>query len=577
MSFGTPRGPATGSGVASDFTFSAPPNQAPYSGLSPYSAPPDASTQPHPHNHEHHVFSIPSGMQSVLHPSTYSTPSSHTPSTRQTSQPLDRVSLNGAFMVRSNTSSGFTVPEPGLSGGADDADDYRPMSTPTPLPNGDNTASHMADDLEQYELRRDGYMRDRGDPLSQARPEPLASATAVDPDLTHPTIVQPLFIDKIGKDFELEEHQIVHLHTFALVGATSGGLSKADLATRVYMLGAIFAQIVERKRAAAAAANGVEDLPALFNDLKIRLEDGFLLTAQQRANILAITQNVVYQPHQLKFKLLFKDVEDALEKQKEILRLTNIYGNPYREKQLNKLVRRVCSNVRNSYRVDICESIAGDKRVSLKDFSWTSAIKYKLGGPGDKLDVVYMAHNALLRGFALDNPSLRGAAENEDAEAEKGYDNETDDSPAPSAKRKRTTRGGPKPRPAKGEDFWARVDEHFAPKIKEYGPKITSEGWKTYLQEVLIKDELPTIRQLDHSWYWVGHFTPGSWYLGHASSKTLPVSMLYPPADEDIFSLMQATVAQHFKVADLSATVVSALPKVNASQERSPSAYDLRC
>ncbi|KAI0638453.1 hypothetical protein C8Q77DRAFT_1048576 [Trametes polyzona] len=187
----------------------------------------------------------------------------------------------------------------------------------------------------------------------------------------------------------------------------SGGLSKADLATRVYMLGAIFAQIVERKRAAAAAADGIEDLPALFNDLKIRLEDGFLLTAQQRTNILAITQNTIYQPHQFKFKMLFVDVEEALEKQKDILRLTNIYGNPYREKQLNKLVRRVCSNVRNAFRADICDSIGGDKRTSLKNFSWTSAIKYKLGGPGDKLDVSYMAHNALLVRIYGVNPMRR--------------------------------------------------------------------------------------------------------------------------------------------------------------------------
>ena len=64
----------------------------------------------------------------------------------------------------------------------------------------------------------------------------------------------------------------------------STDLSVADLATRVYILAAIFAQSVERKRAAAAAASRLEDLPALFNDLKIRLEDSFILTAQQKVS-----------------------------------------------------------------------------------------------------------------------------------------------------------------------------------------------------------------------------------------------------------------------------------------------------
>ncbi|KAI0628277.1 hypothetical protein C8Q77DRAFT_1162283 [Trametes polyzona] len=117
--------------------------------------------------------------------------------------------------------------------------------------------------------------------------------------------IQPLFIDMVGKDFGLEERQIEQLRTFAELGSLEPApLSLADLGTRIYALAATFGQNIERKRAAAAGAASVEDLPALFNDLKIRLEDGFLLTAQQRANILAITQDVVYQPHQLRFKTI---------------------------------------------------------------------------------------------------------------------------------------------------------------------------------------------------------------------------------------------------------------------------------
>ncbi|KAI0628283.1 hypothetical protein C8Q77DRAFT_1162288 [Trametes polyzona] len=184
---------------------------------------------------------------------------------------------------------------------------------------------------------------------------------------------------------------------------------------------------------------------------------------------------------------MYQDVESRLELDKDILRLSNVFGNPYREKQLTQYVRRQCSNVRNAFRADIVASISGDTQCTLKDFSWASAKKYKLGGPGDKLDVIFMAHNALLRRFALDHPAWRTAAEKPDVEAAAGDSHDVAEAAPPSKKRKRAS--GPTPRPPKGEDFWSRVDEDFTQKVAQWGPKITSDQWKTYLERIIKQDE----------------------------------------------------------------------------------------
>lgn len=64
------------------------------------------------------------------------------------------------------------------------------------------------------------------------------------------------------------------------MGSVYPPLSKADLLTRMYALAAFYSDAAERKR--EAAKNDTLDLKALLLDLKIRLEESFSLTAEQK-------------------------------------------------------------------------------------------------------------------------------------------------------------------------------------------------------------------------------------------------------------------------------------------------------
>jgi hypothetical protein len=94
------------------------------------------------------------------------------------------------------------------------------------------------------------------------------------------------------------------------------------------------------------------------------------------------------------------------------MKLSNVFDNPAREKTLASKVNRICSSVRNSYRQDVCmqlfysmwrliisqlrASICGNTVVSLAAFTYTSATKFKRGGPGEELDIAFTIHNAIL-------------------------------------------------------------------------------------------------------------------------------------------------------------------------------------
>ncbi|KAI0355310.1 hypothetical protein OH77DRAFT_1511597 [Trametes cingulata] len=299
-----------------------------------------------------------------------------------------------------------------------------------------------------------------------------------------PLVLRPGFVDALAKDFGLDRHYSVKLHAFVGLGSSEPALSRPDLATRTYTLAAIFALINTCKRSQSASQDtGVDDLPGLFNDLKIRLEDTFNLTKEQRENIRAITQDMIYQANRVTFKALADDVEKHLRGDQAMLRLTNIFGSPFREKILSTHLKRVASSVRNAFRQDIRDSISGDKKCSLKDFTFQSAVKYKRGGPGDRLDVGYTIHN---RRFALDNPELLNIDESEDGNDSSSTPPAADSTTGPARKKRKTTAGGRVPR---GEDFWSRVDRHLASYVISYGRNLASVQWKGFIDDIIRRDE----------------------------------------------------------------------------------------
>jgi len=138
-------------------------------------------------------------------------------------------------------------------------------------------------------------------PSGSVSPSITSRSMPHDELLTPPPIIRPLFIDNLVKDFNLDASHRARLLAFVKVvvyivrytlsshtdfvfvcqlGSIGMGMSQADLATRLYMLAVMFADEVERRR--ATTANGVGNLSGLYADLKVRLEDTFMLTSEQK-------------------------------------------------------------------------------------------------------------------------------------------------------------------------------------------------------------------------------------------------------------------------------------------------------
>ncbi|KAI0670255.1 hypothetical protein C8Q78DRAFT_1035408 [Trametes maxima] len=269
----------------------------------------------------------------------------------------------------------------------------------------------------------------------------------------------------------------------AQLGSSDPPLSRSDLATRTYMLATIYWSHSERERQALASKNEVKDLPGLFTDLRIRLEDGFQLTKEQKENIRCITQDLIYKPTQFTFKALFIEVDKSIRDNKEQLNMTNIFFTPAREKVLTSHIRKTCSSVRNGFRQDVRDSVMGEKIRSLQEFTFQIAFKYKRGGPGERLDIGYTIHNALLRRFALDNPQSLNYEEDEDGNI---IESSPDNRAGSSRKKRKTTASGRVPQ---GQDFWSKVDKYFQDHIKEKGRNLTAPAWKSLVDDVIRRDE----------------------------------------------------------------------------------------
>ncbi|KAJ7688024.1 hypothetical protein B0H17DRAFT_1201703 [Mycena rosella] len=311
-----------------------------------------------------------------------------------------------------------------------------------------------------------------------------------DVSFTEPSIPQlvlsPLFVDNLAKDFGLTAVQRNHVHTCAQLGSVNEGLTKADLSTRLFMLAVCYSESNEMRR--AAERNNTENLAQLLEDLRVRLDDGYTFTRDQMRSIRSQAQDSIYEPTRTSFMSMHNDVLQKLRDNKGPTKLSNVFGNPSREKALASLVKKTCSSVRNSLRQDIRNSICGDTPSTLSTFTYTSASKFKRGGPGLSLDIGYTIHNAHLRRFAIENPSIIGV---EDVVEDEDSNDDPGSSPAPaSKKRKLNTAAHAGGRIPKGKDFWSQVDAFFATKIHEFGSKnLQSPGWKEYNSETIRRDE----------------------------------------------------------------------------------------
>ncbi|KAF4584959.1 hypothetical protein EYR40_001785 [Pleurotus pulmonarius] len=290
-------------------------------------------------------------------------------------------------------------------------------------------------------------------------------------------VIPPLVVDRMAKDLGLDDSFRSNLHAFVQLGSRNGALSQADLGTRAYMLATIYQDMTERRR--HEQANPANTLTKLLNDLQIRLDDSFTLTKEQADNIRIVAQDLIYQPTCTAFKSLHIDVARQVQERKTEMKFTNIFGNPAREKVLHVKIKRICSSVRNAMRQDLRDSIIGEKKCSLEDFTMATAPKYKRFGIGEAISKADMIHNVLLRAIAYEHRAILAVEDGEASDDE--AENRT---PAPAPKKRK--RGG---RVAKGEDFWSLVDAYFIKQVEANGRLMKTPQWKEIIDRLVVQDK----------------------------------------------------------------------------------------
>ncbi|KAJ6587691.1 hypothetical protein DFH09DRAFT_1027633 [Mycena vulgaris] len=317
-------------------------------------------------------------------------------------------------------------------------------------------------------------------------------------------IIPPLYVDNLAKEFGLGEPDLRKLRGlvqvrsiysavvlfsqcfFQVVTVTGGTITQSDLASRLYMTAIILSEAAERRR--QEQQNAFPDLRAMMRDLKIRLDDGFALTSDQKRNIRGIAQDTIHEATRTAFFMMHVDVLSTLKATAQKLDLDNIFGVPVREKKLVSTLKKTCSSVRNAFRQDVRSltlalAPPGDF-VTLDKFTYAMASKCKLGGGVGELSELFTVHAALLRRFAFDHPALLGIDEVVDE-----ADDDTSEGATPSpAKRKRTAakKGGRIP---KGQDFWSKTDAYLKEEVGKRGRNFTDPRWKVYIDQIIADDK----------------------------------------------------------------------------------------
>ncbi|THH23057.1 hypothetical protein EUX98_g8121 [Antrodiella citrinella] len=301
-----------------------------------------------------------------------------------------------------------------------------------------------------------------------------------------PFVMSAIYLDRLSKDLNLETEQSNILHTFDQLGAMDPDVSHIKRATRAFMLAAILSLSADSQRRDRLKESDDISMKDLLRDLYNRLEDTFTFNKEQRANMRLIAQDIVYQHTRTAYKNMHIDAEKILRANAINYSFNNVFGKPAREQLLIKELKRVCSSVRNGFRLDLIKGLFGKQAEALSNFTYSSAMKYKHGGNGESLDPKFMIHIALLRRFCLEHPDFVIASQPEPSSAsDVESDTETADSTATSKKRRKGRGGGRIPN---GEDFWSKMDAFFADGIKERGRSLTNEMWKTYSDESIRMD-----------------------------------------------------------------------------------------
>ncbi|KAF8177639.1 hypothetical protein BJ912DRAFT_985719 [Pholiota molesta] len=310
-----------------------------------------------------------------------------------------------------------------------------------------------------------------------------AASMPVDSSMLHAQTAQ--FIDNLMERFHLSVAQRDDLYGLYQLGISlDNPLGRADIMTRIYFLACQYG--IEQRQLQVSAPMSTEssnggtgpgELKGLIKELKVRLDDTFQITKDQRTHIRLLCQELISKPSRTSYKNLHLDVEKKMRSKPDAYKMSNIFGQITREQKWASEARRIASNIRNVFRQEIHDSIIGKRKCSLQEFTSDRLVRYRLGGSSNT-EQGHLIRNVILRRFAWENRLSLGNEEDSENEA-----SSSDLSSEASKKRKRG-------RIAHGEDFWSKVDAWFKEKIALWGSDFTGPDWKTYVDESIELDNI---------------------------------------------------------------------------------------
>ncbi|KAI0308768.1 hypothetical protein OF83DRAFT_1191042 [Amylostereum chailletii] len=360
------------------------------------------------------------------------------------------------------SSFAFTTPPSFPSQGLSTWSIHTPPATPQPQPSPTSFTGHL------------------GTPSVAGAVHTAASASPIPPapGMSDADIVRvKAWCDAVAAKHGLIPAQYGNLHTMIELGRT---LDVNDLRLRLIAQVTNY-QIINK---IDKQETDYQKFQKILEDLCKRLTDKFDLNKDQHDELIRLSKDMAFQPTRVSRHAIALDLEAHIKKNAIQLGFDNVFGNSKREKALRKACSTRAGNACTQFHYGLLDSMDTDP-CNLEKATYELASKLKAGGALNiKLPHQLMVAVLTLgskRRFVWENLATLTPLDDE-------VDSDDDAGGTPPPAKKQRRKGGAVGKVHKGEDFWGRVDAHMKQKTDEYGVDLTSEKWRSYIQETITMD-----------------------------------------------------------------------------------------
>ncbi|KAI0318130.1 hypothetical protein OF83DRAFT_61676 [Amylostereum chailletii] len=311
-------------------------------------------------------------------------------------------------------------------------------------------------------------------PARSSTPSSTSTAAAPGQSMSDAILTRvKTWCDAVAAKHDLQPAQYGNLHTMIEIGRK---LDVDDL--RLRLINQITLYQVQNK--IDQQETDYKKFQAILEDLCQRLATKFELNKDQHDALIRLAKDMAFQPTRTSRHGIALDLEAHVKHNASKLGFENVFGDSKREQVLRKACKKRAGNARTQFRGGLIDSI-DTKKCNLEKATYELATKLRAGGVLN-LKFSHQLMISVMRRFVSENLTELRPLDGEDSSS----DEETT-ATAPPAKRPKRN-GGSVGKVRKGEDFWGRMDTYIQAKMGQYGPDLTSEKWRSFIQETVKKD-----------------------------------------------------------------------------------------